>query len=238
MKKELTLSQLHSELQALANKKVAESSQRFFKTGPGEYGEGDIFLGIKVPFLHTLSKKALHFSLKEVQSLLNSLKHEERLLSLLILRRKYQKNPDPKFVDFYLKNTKKINNWDLVDSSAPYILGAHLLHAKKTDRTLLYKLVKSKNIWERRIAILSTFTFIRADDFKDTLTLAEALLNDTHDLMHKAVGWMLRELGKRDQKILEDFLKKHAPHMPRTMLRYAIERFSEPLRKAYLSLAK
>lgn len=226
-------SELHKALHALANKKVAQSSQRFFKTGPGEYGEGDQFLGIKVPNLHALSKKALGLRIEEVEEFLHSPWHEERLLALLIWRRQYEKNADPLLVEAYLRNMKWINNWDLVDSSAPYILGAHLLREPK-KRKQLQTLVKSKVLWERRIAILSTFTFIRANQMEPTLALAEVLLHDSHDLMHKAVGWMLRELGKRDLAAERAFLDKHASDMPRTMLRYAIERFPETERKHYL----
>lgn len=236
MKEAPTLKQIQEELHTLANKKIAQSSQRFFKTGPGQYGEGDFFLGIRVPTLHALSKQALSLNLEDLQALLDSKWHEERLIALLILRRKYAKTPSQDFVDFYLKNTKKINNWDLVDTSAPYILGAHLLTAKNSERALLYTLVESENLWERRIAILSTFTFIREHDFIDTFKLSERLLKDKHDLMHKAVGWMLREVGKKDEKALKDFLDKHTKKMPRTALRYAIERFSKEDRSHYLNL--
>ncbi len=227
----MTLPELRAHLSSLATPERAESSQRFFKTGPGQYGEGDVFIGITVPVLRAAAKQARDLSLQDLRPLLKSKIHEERLVALLILDSQYAKSKDPKIVDFYLNNTDCINNWDLVDGSAPYILGAHLL---THDPKILYTLVKSKNLWERRIAIISTLAFIRAGQFEHTLALSEALLTDTHDLMHKAVGWMLREVGKRDQATLEKFLRAHATHMPRTALRYAIERFPEPLRQQYL----
>jgi 3-methyladenine DNA glycosylase AlkD len=227
----MSLPELRAHLRAVSSPEVAKASRWFFKTGPGQYGEGDIFMGIKVPVLRAAAKKAKDLSLAELQTLLDSEIHEERLIALLILDAQYAKTADPKIVDFYLKNTHRINNWDLVDSSAPYILGMHLL---THDPKILYDLVKSKNLWERRIAIISTAAFIRAGHFKHTLALSELLLGDKHDLMHKAVGWMLREVGKRDQATLEKFLTAHSSHMPRTALRYAIERFPEPLRKQYL----
>ncbi len=238
---QLSLEEVQRQLQALSNKKVAQSSQRFFKTGPGQYGEGDLFLGIRVPVLHALSKQTMHLSLEELQILLDSQWHEARLLALMSLVLQFEKilKKDFKltkpFVDFYLQNTTRINNWDLVDGSAPYILGHYLLKSGDS-RKILYRLAKSKSLWERRIAVLSTFAFIRADEFEDAFKLFEELMDDKEDLMHKAMGWMLRELGKRDQVTEEAFLKKHAAHMPRTMLRYGIERFPEPLRKSYLAI--
>lgn len=226
---------LKKELNNFADKKQAEILQRFFKTGKGEYGEGDIFLGIKVPLQRQIAKKYSDLKLKELQVLLNSKVHEHRLTALLILVNKYskadQKNKQSIF-NFYLKNCKNINNWDLVDLTAPKIAGDYLWDR---PRNMLYKLAKSDNIWERRIAIISTFVFLRNNDFKDTLKISEILLNDSHDLIHKAVGWMLREAGKRDVKVLENFLNKHYKAMPRVMLRYAIERLGENKRKFYLS---
>lgn len=227
----MKLIELRQKLKTLANPERAAHSLRFFKTGVGEYGEGDCFMGITVPQLRRLAKQAYDLTLEQLQQLLDSKWHEERLVALLILVEQFQKTHDPNCVDFYLKNTDKVNNWDLVDSSAPYLLGIHLL---SRDPELLYKLAKSKNLWERRIAIISTFAFIRAGRFEHTLVLAEMLLEDKHDLIHKAVGWMLRELGKRDQTVLEKFLATHAARMPRTALRYAIERFPEKQRKQYL----
>ncbi len=238
------LKQIKQDLQKLANKEKAWILQRFFKTGKGQYGEGDIFLGIVVPEQRKIAKKYSELTLTDIQKLLNSKAHEHRLTSLYILIDKYKKADEKnkeKIYQFYLSNTKQINNWDLVDLSAPNIIGDYLLnnHAQtcgKTDksRKILYKLVKSKNLWERRIAIISTFKFIRDNQFTDTLKISELLLTDTHDLIHKAVGWMLREVGKRDQQLLEKFLDKHIHKMPRIMLRYAIERFSENKIKSYL----
>lgn len=224
---------LKKELELLKNPKQAEALQRFFKTNKGEYGEGDIFLGIKVPKQREIAKRYKHLSLEYLQKLIDSDIHEYRLTSLFILIHKYNQAREKeikKIIDFYLKNLKKINNWDLVDLSAPKILGHYL---KNRSREILYKLANSKNLWEKRIAILSAYTFIRENDFKDALKISEILLKDKHDLIHKAVGWMLREIGKRDLTTLETFLKKHCKTMPRTCLRYAIEKFSESKRKVY-----
>ena len=228
------LTQLKKELKKLADPKQAEVLQRFFKTGKGEYGEGDIFLGIKVPVQREVANKFGELFLEDIEKLLKSKIHEHRLTALFILIKQYEradKKKRARIFNFYLKNTKNINNWDLVDISAPKVVGDYLLNK---PRSVLYKLAKSNNLWERRIAIISTFTFIRNNEFRDTLKIAEILLNDKHDLIHKAVGWMLREVGKRDQKIEEEFLKKHYLKMPRVMLRYAIERFEERKRKFYL----
>ena len=224
------LSKLKAELNSLANPKQAEILQRFFKTGKGQYGEGDVFLGIKVPVQRKVAKNYKELSLEDIQELLDSEIHEYRMVGLFILIDKYKKDKGKVF-EFYLKNSKKVNNWDLVDLSAPNIVGDFLLDKPKD---ILYKLAKSENLWERRIAIISTFAFIRKEKFEDTLKISEILLNDSHDLIHKAVGWMLREVGKRDRKKLENFLKRHYKKMPRTMLRYAIERFEEGKRKMYL----
>ncbi|MCX6734781.1 MAG: DNA alkylation repair protein [Candidatus Peregrinibacteria bacterium] len=220
------------ELQKLASPEKAKFADRFFKTGKGEYGKGDHFLGIVVPETRKISKKYKNISLPKIETLLDNKFHEARLCALLILVQKFPKEPE-KIYKFYLKNSAKINNWDLVDSSADKIIGAYL-YSKPSQKTILYKLVKSKNIWERRIAILSTFYFIRKNEFDDALKISELLLNDSHDLIHKAVGWMLREIGKRDIASEEAFLKKFASKMPRTMLRYAIERFPEAKRLSYL----
>ena len=225
------LKKLKNDLKKAGNKKQATLLQRFFKTGPGQYGEGDIFLGIKVPVQRAIAKK-YDLGLKEIQKLLDSGIHEERLVGLFILIKKYVKSEDKKEIfNFYLKNTKRVNNWDLVDLSSHKIMGNYLLDKK---RKILYKLAKSKNLWERRISIISTFAFIDNNDFKDALKIAEIHLEDSHDLIHKAVGWVLREIGKKDKKVLEGFLKKHYKQMPRTMLRYSIERFEENLRQKYL----
>ena len=229
-----TLTQLQKELQQLADPKQQEILQRFFKTGKGEYGEGDKFIGIKVPVQRKVAKKYQALSLTDIQTLLNSDIHEYRLTALILLINHYTKANDTnkqKIFDFYLHNTKHINNWDLVDITAPKIVGDYLLDK---PRDILYQLARSTNLWEKRIAIIATMTFIKQDDFSDTLKLAEILLNDEHDLIHKAVGWTLREVGKREQSVEENFLNKHYKQMPRTMLRYAIERFDDKRRKFYL----
>jgi len=231
----LSLVQLKKEIKKLSNLKQAKILQRFFKTKKYEYGEGDIFLGVNVPMQRKTSDKFQKLPLKDLEKLLNSKIHEYRMTSLLILIKQYEKaNEQEKktIFDFYLNNIKNINNWDLVDISAPKIIGDYLLNK---PRDILYKLARSKNLWEKRIAVLSTLTFIRNNEFDDTFKIAKILLSDESDLIHKAVGWMLREIGKRDQKIEEKFLKKHYLRMPRTMLRYSIEKFDEKKRKFYLS---
>lgn len=204
--------------------------------GPGEYSEGDKFQGIRVPDLRALVKKAVDVSLRESLSLLRSEWHEERLMALLLMEHRFERalrDADrDEIVRAYLANTRWVNNWDLVDASAPSILGAWLLTQK---RSVLGDLVRSENLWERRIAIVSTLTLIRSGEFRDTLHLTERLLGDPEDLMHKACGWMLREVGKKDQEVLTNFLAQHAPAMPRTMLRYAIERFPQPERRRWLA---
>lgn len=222
-------------LNAIANARDAIFAQRFFKTGPGEYGEGDVFLGIRVPAVRKLAREFRDVvSAEEILRLLKSKFHEARLLALLLLVEKFERGDEAAkravYVS-YLSGVSGINNWDLVDVSAARIVGAWL-HGR--DRAPLYKLARSKNLWERRIAIIATLYFIRQDDFGDTLRLAEFFLRDGHDLMHKACGWMLREAGKRDVRTLEAFLERHAAEMPRTMLRYAIEKFPEARRRAYL----
>ena len=222
------------ELKSKANSEKAKILSGFFKTGKGEYGEGDVFLGVVVPELRKIAKKYSGIDSMEVGELLNSKIHEERLCALFILIGHYKKadlEQREKIVRFYLANTKNINNWDLVDLSAPNILGDYLLDK---DRVVLYRLVKSENLWERRIAVLLTFTFIREGQFKDSLRIFAILLKDKHDLIHKAVGWMLREIGKRDINVLRAFLNKHCKVMPRTMLRYAIEKLDEKERKGFL----
>ena len=221
-------------LSKLGSKEQAAISQRFFKTGPGEYGEGDIFIGIKVPVLRKLAKEYMNLSLKDVQIILRSKYHEERLLSLLILVDQFSKGDQKKkksIYELYLKSTRFINNWDLVDLSAHLIAGPYLMDK---SRAPLYELARSDLLWERRIAVMSTFHYIKHDEFSDTLKIAGMLLSDKEDLIHKAVGWMLREIGKRRLQSEEIFLKKHYQKMPRTMLRYAIEKFPEPKRKSYL----
>jgi len=225
---------MKEELKSKANSEKAKILSGFFKTGKGEYGEGDVFLGVVVPELRKIAKKYSGIDSMEVGELLNSKIHEERLCALFILIGHYKKadlEQREKIVRFYLANTKNINNWDLVDLSAPNILGDYLLDK---DRVVLYRLVKSENLWERRIAVLLTFTFIREGQFKDSLRIFAILLKDKHDLIHKAVGWMLREIGKRDVNVLRAFLNKHYKEMPRTMLRYAIEKLDEKERKGFL----
>jgi 3-methyladenine DNA glycosylase AlkD len=230
----MTAQIIRTKLQKLANKDKAKILQGFFKTGPGEYGEGDIFLGINVPVLRKLSKEHDGIPLKETMQLLKSSIHEERLLALLMLVRAFSKGDEAlqkKICELYLKHTKHINNWDLVDLTAPNIVGTYLLDK---SRKTLYALAKSNDLWQRRIAIMATFSFIKQSDFDDTLKISNTLLTDKHDLIHKAVGWMLREVGKRSLFTEERFLQQHYRKMPRTMLRYAIERFPEAKRKKYL----
>ncbi len=210
----------------------------FFKTGPGYYGEGDIFIGVMVPQSRQIAKKFSQLPLGEVRILLYSRIHEERLVALLILAWRYSSSSSSsmekeEIAKFYLGHIKQVNNWDLVDLSAPNILGAHLVD-RDDRRRLLYRLAGSENVWERRIAILATLRFIRNGDFSETLKIAGMLLHDKHDLIHKAVGWMLREVGKRDAVAEEVFLEKHCIAMPRTMLRYAIERLPESKRRRYI----
>ena len=229
------LDQIKNELSRLSDPYRARKSSRFFKTGKGQYGEGDLFIGITVPEQRKIAKKYDNLSLDDLQELLNSKIHEHRFIALVILISKYRKAEEPgkeEIFVFYLKNTKNVNNWDLVDLSAPRIVGNYLLDKK---RSVLYKLVKSNSLWERRISILSTFAFIDNNDFEDALNISGLLLHDKHDLIHKAVGWALREIGKRDQNVEEQFIAKHHLHMPRTMLRYAIEKFDEKKRKKYLT---
>ena len=234
--------QIRFDLQKLANPTKATILSGFFKTSKGQYGEGDKFIGITVPLQREIAKKYYESaSFVDLQKMLESKIHEYRLTSLLILVYKYDKTKNEKLkkeiYNFYLKNLQYINNWDLVDVTTPNIVGDYLLNNPK-EKKILYKLVKSKNLWERRVAILATFRFIKEKQFEDTLAISEILLNDTHDLIHKAVGWMLREMGKRDIKPLVKFLDQHAIMMPRTMLRYAIEKFPEETRKYYLNLGK
>lgn len=230
-----SLKSLRQRLSQLGDVTIAEQSQRFFKSGPGEYGEGDVMIGIRVPVLRKIAKQNLDLCLTDVVTLLESSIHEERLLALLVWVYQYDKADDAqckRIYDAYCLNRKHVNNWDLVDCSAHLIIGNQLLNR---NRRFLYKLAKSKSLWDRRIAIISTFRFIKLDDFEDTLGISEILIDDSEDLIHKAVGWMLREVGNRDRNTEESFLKSHYHEMPRTMLRYAIEKFPETLRKRYLN---
>ena len=225
---------IQKELKRAGSKKQARILQRFFKTGPGDYGEGDVFLGVRVPETRKIARKYRDLSISDTLKLLKSKIHEERLLALLIWVDQFQsgdKLQREKIFLKYLGNTRWINNWDLVDLSAPQIIGGFLVSGAKKP---LYVLAKSKDLWERRISILSTFYFIKEGKFADTLRLSGLLLGDTHDLIHKAVGWMLREVGKRDLRALEGFLKANYTQIPRTMLRYAIERLPEGKRQGYL----
>ncbi len=255
---------IRNELREFADSEKAKILQGFFKTGIGQYGEGDVFLGVSVPNSRRVARSAVgRVGLDVIEELLKSEFHEERLVGVLILVELFKDNPKGVY-DFYLRNSKGINNWDLVDLSAPKIVGGYLLgepkeesspregrlpfgkgstssgklsfagDLAKRDRNVLYDLARSENLWDRRIAIVSTFAFIRAGEFDDTLRIAKVLLGDEHDLIHKAVGWMLREVGKRDVDLLREFLRENYSDLPRTTLRYAIERFGEDLRKKYL----
>lgn len=221
-------------LRSLADPALAEHARRFFKTGKGEYGEGDLFLGIRVPVLRKQIEKCMHIALGDIPSLLRSPFHEERLFALFLLVEKFTGGAAEErtaIYKLYLKNTKHIDNWDLVDSSAHLIVGAYL---EDKDKRPIYRLARSGNLWERRIAILSTFHMIRKNKFDDALNISGILKNDEEDLIHKAVGWMLREIGKRDIAAEKGFLKAHYRDMPRTMLRYAIEKFPQKERTRYL----
>ncbi len=225
---------IEAALHELADPVIAEHAQRFFKTGPGEYGEGDRFLGIRVPVLRQQARKFGDLPLAQVRASLHSPWHEARLCALLVLVLKFEggdKRQQAQIYQLYLDNTAYMNNWDLVDCSAHYIVGAHL---RNRDRGVLYQLAQSDRLWERRIAMIATWIFIRDNDLADAFALAENLLGDEEDLMHKAVGWMLREVGKRDGPGLRSFLQRHYDRCPRTTLRYAIEKFPEPERKRYL----
>jgi len=232
MSKELLA--LQGEIRAKEDKKKAALLQRFFKTGKGEYAEGDVFLGIIVPASRKIAKGYYALSCADTEELLRSRIHEERFIALLILMERFRKGAEverKKVYALYMKNKSSVNNWDLVDMSAPHIVGGYLCDK---DRSELYALAGSKTLWDRRIAIMATLFFIRQGEFGDTLRLADMLMSDTHDLMHKAVGWMLREVGNKDMSAEKDFLKTRYKKMPRTMLRYAIEKFPERERKAYL----
>ncbi|MCB4791819.1 MAG: DNA alkylation repair protein [Elusimicrobia bacterium] len=227
--------ELIKELEGLKNPGKAKLLSSFFKTGKGEYGEGDVFLGITLPEQRIVYKKYLDLGTAGLKKLLSSGIHEHRLVALLILVENYKRSGEAnrkKIAEFYIKNKKGINNWDLVDLSAPSILGHYFFNK---DKSLLYNFARSKNLWAKRIAVLSSFYFIRNREFKDALKISAILLHDKHDLIHKAVGWMLRELGKRDIKVEESFLKKYYKTMPRTMLRYAIEKFAKDKKLFYMT---
>lgn len=226
---------IQARLRRLGNPKDATFLAGFFKTGPGQYGEGDTFMGVRVPVIRRVAREFKGLQLPEVECLLHSPIHEERLAALVILVMQSAKGDSAtrkRIYDLYLANTRHINNWDLVDLSAPQIVGAYLADR---SRKPLYRLAKSSWLWDRRISILATFHFIRLGDFGDTVKIAELLLADREDLIHKAVGWMLREVGKRNMVALEQFLGQHCRVMPRTMLRYAVEKFPEQKRRAFLN---
>jgi 3-methyladenine DNA glycosylase AlkD len=232
---EMTAQEISKILRTIADPERAAHSARYFKTGQGEYGEGDRFLGIRVPEIRAQVKKCEAVSLKEIQTLLMSDFHEVRLFALLLLVRKFAKGNDNEkavIYDLYLKNMHRVNNWDLVDSSASQIVGGYL---EARDKKILYKLAKSASVWERRIAVIASFQFIGNNQFEDALKLARQLLNDEEDLIHTAVGWMLREIGNRNVEVEKSFLQLHYKIMPRTMLRYAIEKFPGHERRKYLT---
>ncbi|MGH9884769.1 MAG: DNA alkylation repair protein [bacterium] len=229
-----TLADVRNNLHALGDPADAEFLQRFFRTAPGEYGAGDKFLGIRVPATRRVARELRALPLDDVVALLHDEWHEARLLGVILLGDGYRRGGERErkaIFDAYVKHARRVNNWDLVDVSAPDIVGAHLA---SRPRRLLDKLAKSKNLWERRISIVATAWLIRNGEFDDTLRIARALMHDEQDLIHKAVGWMLREVGKRDVATLERFLERHAHEMPRAMLRYSIERLTPAKRKHFM----
>ena len=231
-----TYTAIHRELNRRSDPTRAAALQRFFKTAPGEYGEGDRFLGLTVPAVRAVAARYQSLPLRDVEALLQSPWHEERLLALVILVRQYERETPAgrgAIYRLYRRNIDRINNWDLVDCSAGRIVGAHLCAGSRAG---LQRLARSSSLWERRIAVVATGFYIGRGEFDETLRIARLLLDDPHDLIHKAVGWMLREVGKRNRAVEEKFLRQHASRMPRTMLRYAIERFPERLRRRYLLL--
>ncbi len=230
------LDKLILELRKVSTPYRAEQSAKFFKTGKGEYGEGDVFIGVDMPTMRSIAKNYTSMSLKDLQTLLESKIHEYRMVALVILVNKYKKSKKEKFqkreiYNFYLKNTRNINNWDLVDISCPHIIGEFCLIE---GPGILRDLAKSDHLWEKRVSIVSTLRLIKEKRYGETLAISDMLINDEHDLIHKAVGWMLREVGKKNKGVLELFLKERYKSMPRTMLRYAIEKFPEDERKKYL----
>lgn len=234
----MNLSRIQSELRRLADPATARVLRGFFKTGPGQYAEGDVFIGVKIPPLRKLSLQGDGLTPAELRRLLQSRIHEERLLALMLLVRRFERGDDTvrkQVFDLYWRESSRVNNWDLVDLSAHRILGAWLL---ERPRGLLKKMARSPDLWERRRAVVATQAFIRVGQYRDTLELCRILLNDPQDLLHKACGWMLREVGKKDRKVLDGFLDRQAAIMPRTMLRYAIERHPEARRHHYLKSGK
>jgi len=230
----MTATELRAELRIHADPDIAAHSQGFFKTHPGGYGEGDRFLGIRVPVVRAVARGGRDLTLKQVLSILRSKWHEERLMALVVMVERFKRADEAgrrELHEAYLANTAHVNNWDLVDISAHHMVGGWLLNR---DRKLLRRLARSRSLWEQRIAVIATFAFIRENQFDDTLEIADMLLHHEHDLIHKAVGWMLREVGNRDRAVEEAFLEPRYGDMPRTMLRYAIEKFPEPLRLRFL----
>lgn len=230
----MKIKELQKEIIKMKNWEKVKTFRRFFKTQKGEYGHGDNFLGLDMKQQHFLAKKYYHLPLNDLVCLLKSKYHEQRMIALLIMTYKYPKTDElgkKKIFDFYLKHRQAANNWDLIDVTVPKVIGAYLINQ---DRKILYQFARSHNLWEKRMSILATFAFIKNNDFIDTLKIAKILLNDKHDLIHKAVGWMLREVGKKNLKVLEQFLEPIYKIMPRTMLRYAIEKFSKEKYKKYL----
>jgi 3-methyladenine DNA glycosylase AlkD len=235
------LAGLRAELREAAEPERVPELQRYFKTEPGGYGEGDVFLGVRVPAVRVVARRHAGLGLEDVTYLLRSPVHEERLAALVILVQRYGRADElerQRIYDLYLGNTAHVSGWDLVDVSAPHIVGTHLLDRKGAERRVLDRLASSPSVWERRIAIMATFAFVRAGDCDETLRLARSLLDDEHDLIHKAVGWMLREVGKRDEELLVGFLQQHAGDMPRAMLRYAVERLDPPLRAGLMAVRR
>ena len=232
----MKLSKLRRDIRKCGTKDRASVNARFFKTGKGEYGEGDRFLGLTMGEQRNLAKRYRDIEYPDIEKLLKSSWHEERMIGLLVLVLRYEMAKDEsekrEIFEFYVSHRAAVNNWDLVDVTTPNIVGDFLLHKK--DRKLLYAWACSENLWERRMAMLATFRFIREGDFRDTLSMAIILLRDAHDLIHKATGWMLREVGKRDESALVRFLERYAAKMPRTMLRYAIEKFPPERRQRFL----
>jgi 3-methyladenine DNA glycosylase AlkD len=232
----MTLTELRRRMRAQADDRRAAVSLRFFKTGPGEYGEGDRFIGLTLPQMRRLERDATDSPMDDIVELLRSPIHEERLLALLVLVRQFRKANErtrSMIYRLYYRHRRFVNNWDLVDLSAPTIVGQHL---EQRDRSVLYRLARSKNLWDRRIAMIATQHFIRQNDFKDALAVAKMLLEDREDLIHKASGWMLREIGKRDFSAEEAFVRKHVRAMPRTMLRYAVEKWPPPMRREIMAV--
>jgi len=230
----MTAQHIFNELQSVADEDKARELQRFFKTGTGQYGEGDVFLGIVVPVTRSIANTNRHTPLSELDLLIKSKYHEARLCAILIVTERCKKTTGKErdeLYQFYLKHTDYVNNWDLVDLSCPAVVGEYLFDK---ERTILYEMAEKQHLWEQRIAIVSTHAFIKRNDFGDTFALSEKLINHPHDLIHKATGWMLREVGKRDREVLTDFLENYATRLPRTALRYAIEHYPEPERHYFL----